>query len=421
MKYSVKFYLEKRKNKKTGLPIEYNVPIWASIFYSGNQVLYYTAKRCNLKQWDPDKMRIGKGYILPNGHNSTTFNADLNKVETAIDDLFKAYEVKNEVPDPSRLRSDLDKLIKSKKPITVEEVVPQKTFSERFKQYINDAPLSFERKKHMQTTLNKIKKFNQYTTFEIITTEYITKFQNYLNDKTKCNLAENTVISELRRLRAFLGYCVKNKWISSNPFKSFGIKSESYGDPVYLTIAERDFLFNASIEDEKLSRVRDLFVLQCFIGCRVGDFVKLRHENIIDGCIEYIAGKTKDEKPRIARVPLSAKAWEIINKYNLPSGDLVPYISGQKYNVYLKELFVKVELNRKVTIPDKKTRENKVVLISDIATSHMARRVFIGNLHSKAKNEVIASMSGHVANSLAFARYYTIEKQDQIEAIKFIE
>ena len=422
MRYSVKFYLERRKDKTTKLPIEINMPVNLSVFYSGIQVLYFSGKKCNLKQWDQGKMRMKKGYILPNNESSITFNADLTKVETSVNDLFKAYEVENTVPDRARLRSDLDKLIKSKKPITAEEVAPQKTFFEYFKQYNDDAPLSPERKKHMKTTLNKVTKFNPYTTFEIITTDYLTKFQKYL--KEKCNLSENTTASELKRLRAFLGFCVKNKWISSNPFSSFSIKAESYGDPIFITVEERDKLFSAEIDDPKLARVRDLFVFQCFIGCRVGDLVKLKKTNIINGCIEYVAAKTKDEQPRTARVPLSEKAKTILSKYDFENGDLLPYITDQKYNVYLKELFKlkNVNLIRIVTIVDPKTRASKPKSIADLASSHMARRVFVGSLHHLGvKNEIIASMSGHTANSKAFSRYYSINDEDRQKAIDLMK
>ena len=90
----------------------------------------------------------------------------------------------------------------------------------------------------------------------------------------------------------------------------------------------------------------------------------------------------------------------------------------------MKELFKdkSVEITRIVTIPDPKTRENKQVSIADIATSHMARRVFVGGLHRKGvKNEIIASMSGHTKDSKAFSRYYNINQQDQEQAMKLIE
>jgi site-specific recombinase XerD len=418
MKHSVKFYPEKRKDKKSGQIIEKNVPIILCVFYAGRRIPYYTGQRCDLRQWNEDNQRIRINNTAPNGQTATNFNNDLDKIKVTVNDLFKCYDVAGIVPEVNQFRKDLDKTLKPEKGI-IAEVRSKRTFFEYFKQYIDDAPLSPERKKHIKTTLNKVTKFNEFTTFEMITPEYLYKFQNDL--KITHLQSKNTIISEMRRLRAFMGYCVRNGWIDNNPFRSFKIEAESYGDPVYLTITERDKLFFAEIESERLSRVRDIFVLQCFIGCRVGDFVKLHRNNIIDGCIEYIAGKTKEDKPRIARVPLSPKAWEIINKYDLPGGELVPYISGQKYNVYLKELFRKVELTRMVTVADKKTRLSTVIPISELATSHMARRVFVGNLHKIVKNEVIASMSGHVENSRAFSRYYTIDKADQVEAIKLIE
>jgi len=90
----------------------------------------------------------------------------------------------------------------------------------------------------------------------------------------------------------------------------------------------------------------------------------------------------------------------------------------------LKDLFKheNVKITRMVTIADPKTRLSKQVPICDIASSHMARRVFVGILHKRGvKNEIIASMSGHVENSKAFSRYYNIDKEDQKTAIKLIE
>ncbi|HET6555706.1 MAG TPA: hypothetical protein VFG54_00235, partial [Prolixibacteraceae bacterium] len=125
---------------------------------------------------------------------------------------------------------------------------------------------------------------------------------------------------------------------------------------------------------------------------------------------------------KVIRVPLTEKVLKLIEKYDLPNGDLLPYIASQNYNEYIRDLFRHLELNRMVTILDKKTRKAKQVPICEIASSHMARKVFVGNLHRKGvKNEIIASMSGHAVNSKAFSRYYNIDKTDQAEAMKLIE
>jgi site-specific recombinase XerD len=223
-------------------------------------------------------------------------------------------------------------------------------------------------------------------------------------------------------LRAFFGYANRMGWTANYPFKSFPIESEAYGDPFFITITERDKLYDADIKDQQLSQVRDIFIFQCCIGCRYGDLVTLKHSNIIDGCIEYIAGKTKDHKPRIARIPLTKKANAIIARYNLPNGDLLPYLTIFQFDKLLKVLFKDQDLKRMVTVLDPRTRTSIQKSISAVASSHMARRVFIGGLYrAGVKNEIIASMSGHVENSKAFSRYYSIEKSDQQSAISLIE
>ena len=417
MNYSIKFYPEKRKE------IIDNVPLRLSVTYSRQRMEYFTGLRCNINnnpeksQWNAEKNKLKLNQITPDGTTSQKFNAEITKITNAVNDLFLVYKVANVTPTPEKLREDLK--IKLGK-VVINQEPEQVSLFKRFDQYIKDAQLSEGRKKHLRTTLNKLKAFKLNTEFDNLNVQYLTEFQNFLLKK----ISKNTTISELRRLRAFFGYAVKHEWTTNYPFKSFSIDAESYGDPVFITVDERDKLFNADIKIDRLSRVRDLFVFQCFIGCRVGDLVKLKKSNIIDGCIEYIAGKTKDDKPRVARVPLSEKAKTILAKYDLPNGDLLPYITDQKYNDYLKDLFKdeSIKITRIVTIADPKTRLSKQISIADIACTHMARRVFVGSLHRKGvKNEIIASMSGHVENSKAFSRYYNINKDDQQQAINLIE
>jgi len=365
-------------------------------------------------------------------------NSHLTKIDDAITILFDAYGRDEIIPDIKRLRNDLrNKLSKG----DTEKI--KLSFFDHYRNYIDRLDLSPGRIKKHNTTFNKVMSFNSNTSFDVINSDYLEGFQSYLRKrggkvKQTLNgkpvmlngkptykpgpLAKNTVISELKRFKAFINWAFKKKLIKTIPFLDFKIDSESYGDPIFITTEERDILFDAIIEDERLSRVRDMFVLQCYLGCRVGDFIQLKRSNIIDGSIEYIAAKTRKNTVRIARIPIAKKAWEIINKYDLPGGDLVPYISDQKYNVYLKELFKLLKINRIVTIADPKTRLDKQVPICELASSHMARRVFVGSLYKKGvKNEIIASMSGHAEGSKAFSRYHNIDREQQQEAIKLIE
>ncbi|MDR3059553.1 MAG: recombinase, partial [Prevotella sp.] len=139
--------------------------------------------------------------------------------------------------------------------------------------------------------------------------------------------------------------------------------------------------------------------------------------DIIDDVLIYYPNKTKAENRTPAKVPLANKAKAILNKYDLPDGKLLPYISDQKYNQYLKELFQNVGLNRIVTRFNALSMQKEQIPLYQVASSHLARRTFIYILHRNVKDSVIASMSGHVKGSKAFNRYYEVDDDTRQEAI----
>ncbi|MDE6110070.1 MAG: hypothetical protein K2F72_07290, partial [Muribaculaceae bacterium] len=48
--------------------------------------------------------------------------------------------------------------------------------------------------------------------------------------------------------------------------------------------------------------------------------------------------------------------------------------------------------------------------INEVASSHLARRTFIGNLYRQARDPcIVGAMSGHKDGSAAFSRYRTID------------
>lgn len=60
--------------------------------------------------------------------------------------------------------------------------------------------------------------------------------------------------------------------------------------------------------------------------------------------------------------------------------------------------------------------------ISDVATSHLARRTFIGNLYRMVKDpDLVASMSGHAKGSVAFARYRVIDDDMKKSLVELIQ
>ncbi|MFV0377286.1 MAG: site-specific integrase [Mangrovibacterium sp.] len=419
MKYTAIFYPEKRKG------IEKNVPVILSVYFGGNRMLYTTGKRCDIAQWDTGKdkndptnlNRLRRNQVVKSGETSTEFNAELTRIEAALGELFKSYDVQKVVPTPTQLRDAL----KLKLGKTPKKAATHTTgFFDRYEKFVADSTFSATRAAKHKQVLNVLQSWKPSLKFSDLDTQFLTDLNKHLIETR--NLAQNTTITHLKCLKAFLNHANRHEWTSSRPFDLFTIGTETYGDPVTLTIEERDLLYDAKIENESLARIRDMFVFQCLIGCRVGDFRKLKKTNIIDGSIEYIAGKTKDHKPRVVRVPLTEKAKTILSRYDLPNGDLFPYISDQRYNEYIRDVFALVKLTRMVTVPDPKTRANIQKPLNELASSHMARRTFINSLYGKGvKNEIIGSMSGHADGSKAFSRYYNINVKDQQAAVNLIE
>lgn len=416
-KHSVKFVLEKRKDKVNKELIIENTPVFMTVTYSGERLWYFSGYRIDFDKWDTNLQRVKKNTFNKDKISASIINARLTELENAINEIFKELK---DIPSIDNLRG----LLKTKLNEDTNKPKELNIFG-YFEKYITDANVSPGRKKQLNSTLNHFKNFSEAKglnlNFEKCNPETLVTFEKYLRSDPETPRSKNTITGILSRLRCFFLYAKGQAWTNKNPFEGYSIEPEVYGDPIYLTKKERDALYFEDIQNERLARVRDMFVLQCFIGCRVGDFVKLRKSNIIKGVLHYVPSKTQDENQKVCKVPLSEKALSIINKYDLPDGSLVPYITGQKYNEYLKELFRLVKLNRIVVRMNPLTRQNEAIPLHSIASSHMARRTFIGLLHKTTKNEVIASMSGHTENSKAFKRYYNIDEVDQQNAIKNIE
>lgn len=92
---------------------------------------------------------------------------------------------------------------------------------------------------------------------------------------------------------------------------------------------------------ERLEHVRDLFIFSCFCGLAYSDVANLRQENIrksFDGNLWIMTKRQKTNTD--VNVPLLDIPKMILKKYKgkLPDGKILPIISNQKLNAYLKEI-----------------------------------------------------------------------------------
>lgn len=277
--------------------------------------------------------------------------------------------------------------------------------------------------------------------YEKLLTEYpasVTKGNCKLEDR-----GENTVIKAAKRLKSLFIWFLEEGYTKNRPFDGVTIATEKVGSPYYITIDERNkiaetdlgYAFDALSEEERkgMSKLhipdyttqRDIFIFQCFVGCRVGDLLTLRPENVVENILVYTPHKTKDNGDQAvqARVPLHEKAQALIKKYKGKDsrGLLFPFTTAQRYNDAIKKIFKLAGITRNVIIRNPKTGENELVPINTVASSHLARRTFIGNAYFKVSDpNLIGKMSGHVDGSRAFKRYRKIEDETLRSVIDMI-
>ena len=336
-----------------------------------------------------------------------------------------------------------------------------KDFPEAIRRYYSFKDLSQLRKKSYEDLIGMVERFELYTQlmkdknyhfdYDTITKHDIEAFKEYLIDeyklaelypktfeeinekifqleKRRCRIPAqrggNYMCTIMKRLVAVFNWLYDSEFTTNQPMRGVYKGQETYGSPIYITLEERNKIaaFDFSY-DTKLETQRDIFIFQCLVGCRVGDLTHLTEDFITDNVLEYVPNKTAKGSGVKARVPLCKQAQELIDKYRGkdPRGRLFPFIDDRQYNNSIKDIFKAAGITRIVQYRNPTTGKYEPKSIADIASSHMARRTFVGTAYQVVKDpNIIGKMSGHVEGSKAFTRYRTIDDnllQEVIEAI----
>ena len=131
---------------------------------------------------------------------------------------------------------------------------------------------------------------NEYQYYEL----YPSIYEAIPEKRTPQPRSKNTLIDCFSRIRTFFLWCFDNKRTTNRPFDKFPIEECTYGTPYYITLEERDRIFNADLSaTPQLAIQRDIFIFQTLIGCRVSDLYRMTKLNVVNEAIEYIPKKTK--------------------------------------------------------------------------------------------------------------------------------
>jgi integrase len=220
----------------------------------------------------------------------------------------------------------------------------------------------------------------------------------------------NTVHRNIGLLKTFLFWSLQKKYTYNNSFVQFKKPPKFRTDEIALNFEQVEEIFIHDFsKNNRLEKVRDLFVFGCTTGMRFGNYSRISKEDIQGDFIRVIDLKSKSKS---LSIPLNSISRAILEKYDFN----LPTISNQKMNQFIKEVFKELEFNENI----KKTMKYGDELVEKKSefwqriSSHTARRSFITIMkNNRVPDKVIMSYTGHTSLEV-FNAYYRPSEDDKV-------
>jgi integrase len=402
IKRNIIFSLESRKKK--GVVVTDNVPIRMCVVYAGNRVDFSTGYRIDVAKWDNDKQRVKNGCTNKLKQSASEINADLLLYYTDIQNIFKEFEVQKLTPTPEQLKEVFNSKRKEQQPETEQDTIeePKILFYATFDEFVKErgSQNSWGKATYaiFKTLRNHLYNYDAHLTFEKIDESWLNAYMNYL--RTSCDMRNSSIEKQISYLKWLLRWAAQKGYIEKGVFESFKPKWKNTPKKViFLNWKELNQLRDYVIPETKqyLERVRDVFLFCCFTGLRHSDVYNLKRSDVKDNHIEVTTIKTADN----LIIELNNHSRTILEKYKdiaFEDNKVLPVISNQKMNDYLKELAELAEINELVreTYYKGNQRIDEVAPKYALLGTHAGRRTFICNaLALGISPQVVMKWTGH--------------------------
>jgi len=342
-KVSTLFYAKKAKAAANGL-----IPIYMRITINGKRIELSTNRFVEISKWSTEA-----GKMKGTSEEARSINNHLDLLKSQIRDaemelIHKKITITTEIFKSKLL--GVDERARMLVPIFQDH-------NNKIKELVGKeyAPGTLER---YTTSLKHTIEFMQwkYNVSDIDITKidhaFITDYEFWLRSVRNC--ANNTAVKYLKNFNKIIKLCLANDWIDKNPFANYKSKVKDV-ERVYLTEAEIQSIIKKDFKTERLSLVRDIFLFSCFTGLAYIDVKNLTKSHIsfgIDGEKWIFTHRQKTESA--SKIPILPVTQMIIDKYkNHPQCNnedkLLPILSNQKMNAYLKEIAGVCEIEKELT------------------------------------------------------------------------
>ena len=258
--------------------------------------------------------------------------------------------------------------------------------------------------------------YDPITSTKAINHSWLTGLITHMCSMGICNTTQGNYY---RVLKTFLTHCVENEMMDASVLK-FKPKFKTVdNEVVYLTAEELQQIYDVKIDNEKVSAIRDIFVVQCLTGLRYSDMIHIYKDNIQeDDGGKYITLVTRKTMKRL-KIYFNERAEHILylHDYTLPHPHLdvvntyIPRICKMAGITGRVEV-VKVIGSKRITVYKEKW---------EVIRSHTARRTFITLMLEAGENiTTIRSITGHAQLS-SFSRYVAVSDKKKSSAVKGLD
>lgn len=342
-KISVLFYLRKSKVNALG-----RMPIFYRITINGQRFDTSTGHYVEELKWSAET-----GKIKGNSEEARSINSQLELIKATVYETEKKLYMREEDITFETFKNEYQgKKEKKRFLIPIFQDHNNKIKALLGKEY---APGTLER---YETSLRHTEEFLmwKYNLKDIdilqIDHAFITDYEFFL--RTVRNCANNTAVKYIKNFNKIIKICLANHWIERNPFANYKSKVKEV-ERVYLSEEEIQEISNKEFATERLSLVRDIFLFSCFTGLAYIDVKNLTKSHIslgIDGEKWIFTHRQKTESA--SKIPILPVTQMIIDKYAdhpqaLNQDKLLPILSNQKMNAYLKEIAAVCKIDKELT------------------------------------------------------------------------
>lgn len=398
------FYQKSDRVNKNG-----ESPIYARLSYNDKQISMSTGQAISKERWNStnnlrNQLKIEKEIVIKNLLDLFQLNAAKKFTEL--------FRIDPEV-NLQLLKAELTGKVKIDQPEGPTIIQIMDNYNLFFTKRVNSgerAPASLQKYKRAKDLLLSFISSN-YKKEDMpaseLSSSFVFKLEQFLkyesSFKEQTGIKNNSVVKYMKMYKTTCNYAIKMDLIIKNPFNIYDGRL-SVKDAVFLTQHELNTIENKIFSTPRLEKVKDIFLFSCYTGYAPIDALELTERNLSEDSTGNLWIMTSRAKTAIrANVPILPTVEKIISKYKNQQKGLIPKISNQKMNAYLKEIADVCGINKHLTWY--------------VARHTFATTVTLGN---GVRLENVSAMMGHTNTKQTqhYAKVLDVNIMEDMEKLK---